>query len=103
MSLPNCSAQNAVSKEKANDARARRHGRDRTASNRGIRPSDILTRKPFENAITLVIALGGSTNAVLHLLAMAHSANVKLELDDFSRVAKGCRSWPISSRAANMS
>ena len=54
----------------------------------GIRPSDILTRKAFENAITLVIALGGSTNAVLHLLAIAHAARVRLALDDFTRIGR---------------
>jgi dihydroxy-acid dehydratase len=54
----------------------------------GIRPRDILTRKAFENAITLVIALGGSTNAVLHLLAMAHAAGVRLALDDFTRLGR---------------
>jgi dihydroxy-acid dehydratase len=53
-----------------------------------IKPSDILTRKAFENAIAVVIALGGSTNATLHLLAMAHAANVQLELDDFTRIGK---------------
>ena len=87
MSLPNSSAQNAVSREKANDARAAGMAVIELIK-RGIRPSDILTREAFENAITLVIALGGSTNAVLHLLAMAHSANVKLELDDFTRLGK---------------
>jgi dihydroxy-acid dehydratase len=51
-------------------------------------PRDILTRKAFENAITLVMALGGSTNAVLHLLAMANAAGVKLSLDDFTRIGK---------------
>jgi dihydroxy-acid dehydratase len=55
---------------------------------RGIRPLDIMTRAAFENAITVVIALGGSTNAVLHLLGMAHSARVKLALDDFTRIGK---------------
>src|SRR3984885_4634611 len=54
----------------------------------GIRPLDIMTKKAFENAITVVIALGGSTNAVLHLLAIAHSAGVKLSLDDFTRIGK---------------
>src|SRR5690606_5931554 len=54
----------------------------------GIKPLDILTRDAFENAITLVIALGGSTNAVLHLLAMAHSAGVPLEIDDFTRIGQ---------------
>ena len=55
---------------------------------RGMRPLDIMTRKAFENAITVVIALGGSTNAVLHLLAIAHAAKVKLTLDDFTRIGK---------------
>ncbi|HEY5741157.1 MAG TPA: dihydroxy-acid dehydratase, partial [Terrimicrobiaceae bacterium] len=55
---------------------------------RGIRPSDIFSKESFENAITVVIALGGSTNAVLHLLAMAHAANVKLTIDDFTRIGK---------------
>ena len=54
----------------------------------GIRPLDIMTRPAFENAITVAIALGGSTNAVLHLLAMAHAAGVKLALDDFTRIGK---------------
>jgi dihydroxy-acid dehydratase len=53
----------------------------------GIRPSDILTREAFENAIAVVNALGGSTNAVLHLLAIAAEAGVTLDLDDFNRVA----------------
>jgi dihydroxy-acid dehydratase len=55
---------------------------------KGIKPLDILTKKAFENAITVVIALGGSTNAVLHLLAIAHAAKVKLNLDDFTRIGK---------------
>jgi dihydroxy-acid dehydratase len=53
-----------------------------------IKPSDIMTRASFENAIKVVIALGGSTNAVLHLLAMAHSMDVELELDDFTTIGK---------------
>jgi dihydroxy-acid dehydratase len=55
---------------------------------RGIKPLDILTKQAFENAITVVIALGGSTNAVLHLLAIAHAAKVKLTIDDFTRIGK---------------
>jgi dihydroxy-acid dehydratase len=55
---------------------------------RGIRPSDIFSKESFENAITVVIALGGSTNAVLHLLAIAHAANVRLDLDDFTRIGR---------------
>ncbi|MGA2542983.1 MAG: dihydroxy-acid dehydratase [Verrucomicrobiota bacterium] len=87
MSLPNSSAQNAVSKAKQDDCR--RAGAAVLAMlAQGIRPSDILTRRAFENAITVVIALGGSTNAVLHLLAMAHAAGVKLVLDDFSKIGR---------------
>ncbi len=87
MSLPNSSAQNAVSPAKAQDARAAGMAVMELIK-RGIRPSDILTKEAFENAIAVVIALGGSTNAVLHLLAMAHSANVKLTIDDFTRIGK---------------
>ena len=54
----------------------------------GITPADILTKKAFENAITVTIALGGSTNAVLHLLAIAHAAKVRLGLQDFTRIGK---------------
>ena len=85
MSLPNSSAQAAVSKEKLNDC----HRAGEAAANliaRGIKPRDIMTRAAFENAITVVTALGGSTNAVLHLLAIAHAAEVPLELDDFTRI-----------------
>ena len=52
-----------------------------------IKPRDIMTRKAFENAITVVMALGGSTNAVLHLLAMAHAVEVPLTLDDFQAIS----------------
>ena len=52
-----------------------------------IKPRDIMTRKAFENAITVVMALGGSTNAVLHLLAMAHAVDVPLTLDDFQAIS----------------
>ncbi|MEX1118989.1 MAG: dihydroxy-acid dehydratase, partial [Terrimicrobiaceae bacterium] len=86
-SLPNSSAQTAVSEAKKDDCR--RAGAAVLAMlKRGIRPSDIFSKEAFENAITVVIALGGSTNAVLHLLAIAHSANVKLTLDDFTRIGK---------------
>ena len=54
----------------------------------GIRPRQILTRDAFENAITVVMALGGSTNAVLHLMAIAHEAGVALSLDDFDRIGR---------------
>src|SRR5215470_324279 len=87
MSLPNSSGQNEVSPAKMDDCR--RAGACVVEMLRqGIRPLDILTKKAFENANTVVIALGGSTNAVLHLLAIAHAAKVKLSLDDFSRVGK---------------
>ena len=85
LSLANSSAQEAVSNNKLEDCR--RAGEAVVGLIRkGIRPSDILTREAFENAITVVIALGGSTNAVLHLMAMAAEANVGLTLDDFTRV-----------------
>ncbi|HEY8521409.1 MAG TPA: dihydroxy-acid dehydratase [Gammaproteobacteria bacterium] len=85
LSLANSSAQEAVSNAKRADCR--RAGRAVAhLIERGIRPSDILTKEAFENAITVVIALGGSTNAVLHLLAIAHEARVDLTLDDFTRV-----------------
>jgi dihydroxy-acid dehydratase len=87
MSLPNSSAQNAMSKAKVADCR-RAAAAVVEMLRSDLRPLDILTRKAFENAITVVIALGGSTNAVLHLLAIAHAAKVKLTLDDFSRVGK---------------
>src|SRR5580698_8697604 len=87
MSLPDSSSQLAIGPEKRADCR--KAGAAALALLKaGIRPSDILTRKAFENAITVVIALAGSTNAVLHLLAMAHAANVKLSIDDFSRIGK---------------
>ncbi|NLT70290.1 MAG: dihydroxy-acid dehydratase [Verrucomicrobiaceae bacterium] len=87
MSLPNSSAQAAVSDEKMMDCF------DAGAAvvnliNKNIRPRDIMTKKAFENAITVVTALGGSTNAVLHLLAMASAAKVKITIDDFTRIGK---------------
>ncbi len=85
MSLANSSAQEAISENKKSDCR-RAGEAVVNLIERNIRPSDILTLEAFENAITVVNAIGGSTNAVLHLLAMAHEANVKLELDDFSRI-----------------
>ncbi len=87
LSLPNSSAQAAISPEKRDDAR-RAGAAVVNLVEQGIAPRDILTRKAFENAITVVIALGGSTNAVLHLLAIAHAAGVKLSLDDFTRLGR---------------
>jgi dihydroxy-acid dehydratase len=84
-SLPNSSAQEAVSRHKRQDAAAA--GKAVVGLvRRGIRPADIFSREAFENAITVTIALGGSTNAVLHLLAIAHAARVPLTLDDFTRI-----------------
>lgn len=87
LSLPNSSAQEAVSEAKREDCR-RAGAAVVEMLRRGIRPSDILCKEAFENAITVVIALGGSTNAVLHLLAIAHAAGVKLSLADFERVGR---------------
>ena len=85
LSLPGSSAQDAVSVEKRQDCE-RAGAAVYDLLSMGIRPSDILSKESFENAITLVIALEGSTNAVLHLLAIAHSAGIALKLEDFSRV-----------------
>src|SRR6185503_1410611 len=87
MSLPNSSAQNAISPAKLDDCR-RAGAAVVNMLKQGIKPLDIMTRKAFENAITVTIALGGSTNAVLHLLAIAHTANVKLSIDDFTRIGR---------------
>jgi dihydroxy-acid dehydratase len=87
MSLPNSGAQAAASNDKLIDCF------DAGAAvmnmiKKGITPRDIMTKEAFENAITLIITLGGSTNAVLHLIAMAHAAGVKLGIDDFTRIGK---------------
>jgi dihydroxy-acid dehydratase len=87
MSLPNSSAQAAISGEKTSDCERAGAAVLHLVKN-NIRPSDIMTKQAFENAITLIIALGGSTNAVLHLIAMAHTIGVKLTIDDFTRVGK---------------
>jgi len=87
LSLPNSSAQAAISDHKVQDCREAGAAVIQMLK-RGIRPSDIFSKESFENAITVVVALGGSTNAVLHLLAIAHAANVKLNLDDFTRIGK---------------
>ena len=87
MSLPNSSAQDAISKEKHQDCAAAGVA-VLNLLKKNIRPLDIMTKKAFENAITVAIALGGSTNAVLHLLAIAHACGVKLKIDDFTRIGK---------------
>jgi dihydroxy-acid dehydratase len=85
MSLPGSSAQVAISKDKQLDCE-RAGAQVLKLLQLGIRPRDIMTKRAFENAMTVVIALGGSTNAVLHLLAMAHASAVDLGLDDFTRI-----------------
>ncbi|MEK9650147.1 MAG: dihydroxy-acid dehydratase [Gammaproteobacteria bacterium] len=85
MSLPGSSSQDAVSDDKKNDCRQAASAM-RNLIEKDIKPRDIMTKEAFENAITTVIALGGSTNAVLHLIAMAKAAKVYLSLDDFSRI-----------------
>ena len=87
MSLPNSSAQDAISREKVEDCLSAGEAIMHLLEH-DIKPSDIMTRAAFENAIKVTIALGGSTNAVLHLLAMAHTIGVELELDDFTRLGK---------------
>ncbi|MCX8039122.1 MAG: dihydroxy-acid dehydratase, partial [Planctomycetota bacterium] len=85
MSLPGSSTQVADALEKAEDCQ-RAGAAVLQLLARGIRPRDIMTREAFENAIATVIALGGSTNAVLHLPAMAHAAGVRLTLADWERL-----------------
>lgn len=85
MSLANSSAQEAVSSQKVDDCH-RASAAVMRLIELDIKPLDIMTRKAFENAIAVVIALGGSTNAVLHLLAIARECEVDLSLDDFTRI-----------------
>jgi len=87
MSLPGSSSQDAVSMEKKSDCQ-NAGAAIANLLDLDLKPSDIMTKKAFENSIAVTIALGGSTNAVLHLLAMAHSVGVELELSDFTRIGK---------------
>jgi len=87
MSLPNSSAQDAVSDDKKNDC-IRAGEAVLNLLEKDIKPRDIMTKKAFENAITVIITLGGSTNAVLHMVAMADAAGVELSIDDFTRIGK---------------
>jgi dihydroxy-acid dehydratase len=87
MSLPGSSSQDAVSDDKKLDCQNAGVA-IKNLLDRDIKPSDIMTKKAFENSIAVVIALGGSTNAVLHLLAIAYSVGVHLDLDDFTRIGK---------------
>ena len=87
MSLPGSAAPPATDRRR--DGFARRSGQAVVELlRRGITARDILTKEAFENAIAVVMAFGGSTNAVLHLLAIAHEANVKLSLEDFTRIGQ---------------
>ena len=87
MSLPGSSSQDAVSDEKKVDCKKIGAAINHLLE-KDIKPSDIMTRKAFENAIRVIIALGGSTNAVLHLLAMAHTVGVPLKIEDFEQIGK---------------
>ena len=87
MSLTNSSAQAAISSEKKIDCRESAKALMRCVR-KDIKPRDIINKKSIENAITVVMALGGSTNAVLHMLAIAKSAGIKLTLNDFDRIGK---------------
>ena len=87
MSLPGSSSQAAISKQKMLDC----ENASKALANlikKDIKPSDIMTKKAFYNAITIVIALGGSTNAVLHIIAMAKAMHININLDDFSKIGK---------------
>ena len=87
MSLPGSSSQDATSEDKQKDCIDSGQA-IMNLLEKDIKPSDIMTKEAFENAITVVISLGGSTNAVLHMLAMAHAIGVNLDLDDFTRIGK---------------
>jgi len=87
MSLPGSSSQDATSDDKQKDCIDSGQA-IMNLLDKDIKPSDIMTKEAFENAITVVISLGGSTNAVLHMLAMAHAVGVQLDLDDFTRIGK---------------
>jgi dihydroxy-acid dehydratase len=86
MSLPYSSSNPALSDEKKKECLAAGKA-IRLLLEKNIRPSDIMTRKAFENAITVIMILGGSTNAVLHLIAMAKSVNINLTQDDFQKIS----------------
>lgn len=86
MSLPFTSSNPAVSQQKRDEAHTIASA-IKTVLEKDIKPRDIMTRKAFENAITLIMALGGSTNAVMHLIAMAKSVDVPLTIDDFQKIS----------------
>src|SRR5436190_10586940 len=86
MSLPFSSSNPALSEAKQDECHAAGNA-IRLLLEKDVKPKDIMTRKAFENAIVLIMALGGSTNAVLHLIAMAKSVNVALTQDDFQTIS----------------
>ncbi|TMI83135.1 MAG: dihydroxy-acid dehydratase [Bacteroidetes bacterium] len=86
MSLPYSSSNPALSEEKRKECEAAGKA-IRLLLEKNIKPSDIMTRKAFENAVTVIMVLGGSTNAVLHLIAMAKSVGVELTQDDFQKIS----------------
>ena len=85
MSLPYSSSNPAVSQDKLQECEDAGKA-IRILLEKDIKPKDIMTRKAFENAITIVAVLGGSTNAVMHLIAMAHSVDIEITLDDFQAI-----------------
>ncbi len=87
MSLPNSSQMSSPSGEKKTSAEESGEALVRLVE-KNIRPSDIMTRKAFENAIAVVMATGGSTNAVLHLMAIAHDMGIPLTIDDFEEISR---------------
>ena len=92
MSLPGSSSHPAESADKKDDIEAAGRAVVKMLE-MGLKPSDILTREAFEDAITVTMALGGSTNATLHLLAIAHAANVDLTLRTSIRSKSVCLTW----------
>ena len=100
MSLPYSSSIPAVDPEKLDEC-LRVGAAVRTLLERDLKPRDIMTREAFENAMVVIMALGGSTNAVLHLIAMARAVEVPLTVDDFQAVSIGSPTSPTSSRAGS--
>lgn len=93
MSIPGSSSHSAVNKDNQVSEHKKKDCEDSVKAlfnllKKGIKARDIMTYEAFENAITVLMALGGSTNAVLHFLALAHEAEVKLEISDFDRIAQ---------------
>ena len=100
MSLPGSASPPAVDRRRDGYRMRLRPGRGHHAGAAASRQGDVLTREAFENAIAVVMALGGSTNAVLHLLAIASEAEVELSSTTSTGSVTGCRIWPTSSRSA---